>query len=60
MKNTLIFIIAMILAASGGYALHKHLEPKQAINNPAIGIQRPEFAAMDLEGTIRNIKEWDG
>jgi len=60
MKNTLIFIIAIILAGTGGYVLQKHLSEKQIANKPAIGIQRPEFAAMDLDGTIRNIKEWDG
>ena len=60
MKNSLIFIFAIILSASGGYALHKQLEPEPVNNNPAIGIERPEFAAMDLDGTVRNIREWDG
>jgi thiol-disulfide isomerase/thioredoxin len=60
MKNTLIFIIAMILAGSSGYALHKYINQKQLASNPAIGIQRPEFAAMDLDGQLRNISEWDG
>ena len=60
MKNTLIFIIAMILAAGSGYSVHKYVNQKQASNNPAIGIQRPEFAAVDLDGRLRNINEWDG
>jgi thiol-disulfide isomerase/thioredoxin len=60
MKNTIIFIIAMILAAGSGYAVHKYINLKQAANNPAIGIQRPEFAAIDLDGQLRNITEWDG
>jgi len=60
MKNTLIFIVAIVLAGTGGYALQKQLKPKQVSNNPALGIQRPEFSAMDLSGNIRNINEWDG
>jgi thiol-disulfide isomerase/thioredoxin len=64
MKITLIFITAMILAGTGGYALQKYLNQNhsqaQYQNNPAIGLQRPEFAVTDLEGKLRNIKEWDG
>ncbi len=64
MKITLLFIVAMVLASAGGYALQKYLNPNLAQvrhqNNPAIGQQRPEFAAADLDGQLRNIKEWDG
>lgn len=60
MKNSLIFIVAVILAGGSGFTLHKYLNQKQASSNPAIGLQRPEFAAMDLDGKFRNIKEWDG
>ena len=64
MKITLLFIAAMVLASAGGYALQTYLNqnPPQAQyqNNPAIGLQRPEFAAADLDGKLRNIKEWDG
>ena len=62
MKIILIFIAAMIIASSGGYALQKYLSQNQiqVEHNPAIGSQRPEFAAMDLDGQLRNIKEWDG
>ena len=66
MKNTLIFIAAIIIAGSSGFALQKYLnqpqiQPQiQTQNNPAIGQQRPEFAAADLSGQLRNIKEWDG
>jgi len=60
MKNTLIFIVAMILAAGSGYSVHKYLRQNQTSNNPAIGLQRPEFAAVDLDGQLRNISEWDG
>ena len=64
MKTTLLFIVAMVLASAGGYALQKYLNHNhpqiQYQNNPAIGLQRPEFAAADLDGRLRNIKEWDG
>ena len=60
MKNTLLFIIAIVIAGGSGFALQKYLNKKQDITNPAIGNQRPEFAAMDLDGNLRNIKEWDG
>jgi thiol-disulfide isomerase/thioredoxin len=62
MKNTIFFIVAIAIAGSSGYALQKYLnQPKiQKQTNPAIGLQRPEFAAADLNGQLRNIKEWDG
>ncbi|MFV2005299.1 MAG: TlpA family protein disulfide reductase [Gammaproteobacteria bacterium] len=60
MKNTLIFILAIVIAGGSGFALKRYLNQKQDQNNPAIGLQRPEFAAMDLDGQLRNIKEWDG
>ena len=65
MKNTLIFIAAALIAGSTGYALQQSLNqppiPTQVQNNnPVLGQQRPEFAALDLDGELRNIKEWDG
>ena len=62
MKNTIFFLVAIAIAGSSGYALQKHLNQPQVKteNNPALGYQRPEFAAMDLDGDFRNIKEWDG
>ncbi len=60
MKNTLIFIVAITLAGGSGFFLQKYLNAKQTGNNPALGLQRPEFAATDLDGQLRNIKEWDG
>ena len=59
-KNTLIFIVAMTIAGGSGFALHKYLNQKQIQTNPMIGQQRVEFAAADLTGKFRNIKEWDG
>ena len=60
MKNVLIFTFAIIIAGGSGFALQQYLNQKQTITNPAIGNQRPEFAAMDLNHQLRNIKEWDG
>ena len=70
MKNTLIFIIVMVMAGSAGFALQRYLarDPAEApgkfeaadASNPMIGQTRPEFAMMDIDGNIRNIKDWDG
>ena len=60
MKNTLLFIVAITIAGGSGFALQKYLNQKPIITNPAIGNQRPEFAAVDLNDQLRNIKEWDG
>ncbi len=59
MKNTLIFIVAIIIAGGSGFTLHKYLNQKQDQSNPMLGKQRPEFAVADLNGEMRNIKEWD-
>ncbi|VAW54238.1 hypothetical protein MNBD_GAMMA06-1296 [hydrothermal vent metagenome] len=62
MKNIIIFTLAIIIAGGSGFALQKYLnQPSaQTQKKPAVGIQRPEFAAPDLNGEMRNIKEWDG
>jgi len=59
MKNALIFIVAIIIAGSAGFALQRYLSDNQQSSNPAIGQSRPEFAAESLDGKIHNIKEWD-
>ncbi len=65
MKNTLIFIIAIVLATAAGYLTQKYFDKPG--NNSAsqeigkvIGTPRPEFAVADINGVIRNIKDWDG
>lgn len=62
MKNIILFIVATIIAGSSGYALQTYLNRPQIQTqvNSILGQQRPEFAALDLAGEIRNIKEWDG
>ena len=64
MKNIILFTVAIVVAGSSGYALQKFLSQsqpqKQTGTNTALGQQRPEFAALDVDGEMRNIKEWDG
>jgi peroxiredoxin len=66
MKNALIFIVATAIAGISGYALQRYLAsdtegvPVTETASPIIGKTRPEFAMMDIEGKIRNIKDWDG
>lgn len=73
MRNILIFLTAIVVAGSAGFALQRYLstdsehssDPADRFksidaSNPAIGQTRPEFAMLDLEGNMRNIKDWDG
>ena len=60
MKNFIIFSLAIILAGGSGYAMQKYLRQEKVSTNPSIGMQRVEFSAPDVDGQIRNIKEWDG
>ncbi len=62
MKNIILFVVATVIAGSSGYALQNFLNRPQIQTeaNAALGQQRPEFSALDLNGDMRNIKEWDG
>jgi peroxiredoxin len=66
MKNALIFIVATTIAGASGFALQRYLATDSGAESVAettsliIGKTRPEFAMMDIEGNIRNIKDWDG
>jgi len=60
MKNILIFTAVIITAAASGFFVHIYINKQQALENPAIGTQRSEFSAMDINGQLRNINEWDG
>jgi peroxiredoxin len=65
MKNALIFIIVTAVAGAAGFSLQQYLANGKGADaaaqvNPVIGQQRPEFAMLDLDGKLRNIKEWDG
>lgn len=66
-KNTILFAIIISLAGISGFAMQRYLKndgmSQNAIANSAatkIGQIRPEFAMNDLDGKLRNIKEWDG
>ena len=64
MKNTAIFIIAMVVAGAAGYGLQQMISsdtpmPRQQ-KSDVIGTKRPEFAMMDIHGQLRNIKDFDG
>jgi thiol-disulfide isomerase/thioredoxin len=64
MKNAVIFIVAIVIAGTSGFALQRYLATSSATDpataSPIIGQMRPEFAMRDIEGNIRNIKDWDG
>ena len=69
MKNTLLIIVLMIAAIAAGFGLQRalidHENQNLAPDMPSgqvdvIGQPRPEFAMKDIEGNLRNIKEWDG
>ena len=69
-KNIVRFAIVISLAGVSGFAVQRYLandkpplrpDPKFVIDNSsAEGQPRPEFAMLDLNGELRNIKEWDG
>ena len=67
MKNTLIFVIAIVLATAAGYATRSYLIKTDAADERTsqpgaamVGATRPEFAMQDIDGRIRNIRDWDG
>jgi len=66
MKNAVIFIVAMVIAGVSGFTLQRYLTTttdSAAVpdaSSPVIGHSRPEFAMIDIEGNLRNIKDWDG
>ena len=69
MKKTAIFIVLVIVAGAAGFGLQRAMINQQNQNLApempsgqvsVIGETRPEFALQDLDGKLRNIKEWDG
>ncbi len=72
MNKNVIFVLVLIIAAVSGFALQRVMIDQENQNLSAdsgdapsgdvsvIGQPRPEFTLKDLEGKMRNIKEWDG
>ncbi len=67
MKTIIIAVIA-IAAAAGGFFLQQNLISEKIVTKPhtsrptvsVVGQIRPDFTLPDIEGTQRNVKEWDG
>lgn len=73
-KTSVLFFIVISLAGISGFAMQRYLSKNEtgqltmrsnsnaSVNNTVIdsGQLRPEFAMHDLDGDLRNIKEWDG
>jgi peroxiredoxin len=62
MKNIFIFATIISLAGASGFALQRHLSDDTS-NNISTQVShtiRPDFSMMDLDGKLRDIKEWDG
>ncbi|TNF35656.1 MAG: TlpA family protein disulfide reductase [Gammaproteobacteria bacterium] len=68
MKNSILFVLVLIVAGLAGFGLQRMLINQDNQNLTAelpatvdvIGQPRPEFALQDIEGKMRNISEWDG
>lgn len=66
MKNALILAVVMAVAAAAGFATRQYLNQEDDTSHASraigavIGQPRPEFAMRDIEGTVRNIRDWDG
>jgi len=69
MKNYFLFSLVLIIAGGAGFGLQRYFMSAEQQNLPAVmpektasvvGTLRPEFAMKDIEGDVRNIKEWDG
>ncbi|MDH5484660.1 MAG: TlpA family protein disulfide reductase [Gammaproteobacteria bacterium] len=68
MKNSIIFIIVLILAGSAGFTAQRLMMNSDRQNLPiqlpeetasVIGQRRPDFELNDIEGNPRNINEWN-
>ena len=68
MKKNILIVVVLLIVGAAGFGLQRMLTgPKQLpVTLPAhaaasvIGTQRPEFALEDIEGRVRNVREWDG
>ena len=70
MKNTIQLVAIIIVAGAAGFGLQQLITqnnnssystpPRPPPAPSVIGQQRPDFSLTDLDGTLRNISEWDG
>jgi thiol-disulfide isomerase/thioredoxin len=68
MKKTILFTLALVIAGGAGFGLqrilmkHDDLAVKlpQEEFNVVLGQPRPDFELKDLDGHVRNVREWDG
>ncbi|MDA3868675.1 MAG: TlpA disulfide reductase family protein [Gammaproteobacteria bacterium] len=59
LPKSLLLIAAIIsLATLSSFAVQRYMAEDKVISDPIV--MRPEFAIADLNGQVRNIKEWDG
>ncbi|MDH5611057.1 MAG: TlpA family protein disulfide reductase [Gammaproteobacteria bacterium] len=62
-KNVLPILIILFISTISSYGLQRYLNQDTIYNNEQTDdgiLIRPEFAMTDLDGQIRNIKDWDG
>lgn len=68
MKKTIIYSLVLVLAGAAGFGLQRVLMKSddlpakipQAEFSAVIGKPRPEFELEDIDGHVRNVREWDG
>ncbi|MCW8935791.1 MAG: TlpA family protein disulfide reductase [Gammaproteobacteria bacterium] len=69
MKKIIPFILVIIIAGGAGFGFQRYLQNEKrelapvipkAVSYDVIGTQRPAFELEDLDGTLRNVDEWNG
>jgi thiol-disulfide isomerase/thioredoxin len=68
MKNKILVVVMIVVAGVAGFGVQRILNkpdelpaklPQQAFSS-VIGKPRPEFELKDIDGHVRNVREWDG
>lgn len=68
MKRIIIFAVVLVIAGGAGFGLQRMVMKPDDMPaklpdhefSAVIGQQRPEFELEDLDGHVRNVREWDG
>ncbi|MES0326698.1 MAG: TlpA disulfide reductase family protein [Gammaproteobacteria bacterium] len=58
-KKVLPILAILFVSTISSYAVQRYLD-RDTLNNDEGTLIRPEFVMADLDGQIRNIKDWDG